>query len=360
MIFPITVPSALAFDGKYHDQSAQEGLGGFLREGVLRDLKVQRLWADETYPSFRGTQDQIYFDDCEFNGSAKFIRDRYRAAISGLADNKLWVASENFGRLLHTVQDFYSHSNWVELFPLHGGKVTQADLVDLGGADATLAKHWYAPAGGEVVRGDIMLGADDWEPLAKGWAVKRNGSSSLVPILIDPQGRTRGRLLVTGRGTADDECHVQAFVTSTKVKTIYTGIDHETLNKDGPEFSAIELFFTEVSRLKEAGVSDLSAELNKSVELKRLKHERALRLATLQTGYEWCRLVREAGLANRDGLLLALWVKPGKNPHPRETPCAHASPGRAGIVVTIESIRIRNAHDGEGKAGDSAGGSALR
>ena len=84
-------------------------------------------------------------------------------------------------------------------------------------------------------------------------------------------------------------------MTSTKVKTIYTGIDHETLNKDGPEFSAIELFFTEVSRLKEAGVSDLSAELNKSVELKRLKHERALRLATLQTGYEWCRLVREAG-----------------------------------------------------------------
>ena len=192
MIFPITVPSALSFDGKYHDQSAQEGLGGFLREGVLRDLKVQRLWADETYPSFRGTQDQIYFDDCEFNGSAKFIRDRYRAAISGLADNKLWVASENFGRLLHTVQDFYSHSNWVELFPLHGGKVTQADLVDLGGADATLAKHWYAPAGGEVVRGDIMLGADDWEPLAKGWAVKRNGGGRLVPD-TDRSPRTNSR-----------------------------------------------------------------------------------------------------------------------------------------------------------------------
>jgi hypothetical protein len=75
-------------------------------------------------------------------------------------------------------------------------------------------------------------------------------------------------------------------------------------------------------------------------------------LATLQTGYEWCRLVREAALVGQDGLLLALWVRPGGNPHPPGTPCREAGPGPTRVVVVIESIQILDAKDGDGEPGE--------
>ena len=43
-----------------------------------------------------------------------------------------WAASDEFGRSLHPIQDFYSHSNWVELgFPV-AQTARASDLVDFG------------------------------------------------------------------------------------------------------------------------------------------------------------------------------------------------------------------------------------
>jgi hypothetical protein len=197
-------------------------------------------------------------------------------------------------------------------------------LVDLSGAQSSLAQRWFALPGGRVVRGDILLGADGWT-LPAGWSIKRHGvglRGRFVPTLVDAQGRTRGRLLVTGEGTGDTECAVY----NTQGQIVYTGFEHPNLNKDGPS----------------SGASDVP------LEMREVKHAKARALATLQTGYEWCRLVREAGLVDRDGLLLALWVRPGGSPHPPRTPCGQAEPGPTPVVVTIVSIRILNSGDGDG------------
>jgi len=329
MSFTASTPSA--FEGDYHREITREGLGptpddSFLRTAVRRSINHQHAWMDEGWPSFRGTHDEKHFDDCEFNGAAEFIREAYRVARNGLTAGRPWATTAMFGNVLHVVQDFYSHSNWVELgFPLTKDdpataavEVAQSDLVDLSGAQSSLGQAWFAPAGGGVVRGDILLGGDDWEDLPAGSSIQRNGGGLFVPTLVDAQGRTLGRLLETGQGTADDECDV-----STPSGPNYTGIKHDNLNKDCPT----------------CGAEDVP------LEERRSKHAKARALATLQTGYEWCRLVREAASVGQDGLLLALWVRAGGNPHPPNTPCRSAGPGPTRIVVTIESIRILNAHD---------------
>lgn len=62
-----------------------------------------------------------HFDNCQFSASVNHINNLYRRAHdSALLD--LDRVAENFGRLLHTAQDFYAHSNWVEL--------GQSDLFD--------------------------------------------------------------------------------------------------------------------------------------------------------------------------------------------------------------------------------------
>lgn len=329
--------SAPDFKPPIHLEITREGLSSgphfedsFLNTAVRRNINHQHAWMDG---GIRGGDDEKHFDDCEFNGAAKWIRGNYSRTRQVLTAGSPWAASTSFGRVMHTVQDFYSHSNWVELgFPashdghaagvtnIHGIPVTQADLVDLSGAQRSLAQPWYAPAGGQIVRGDILLGSDDWAGIAKDWRIDRNGGGRFVPTLISPDGRQAGRLLETGRGSGDDECKIPYLGQHV---TAYTGIKHEKLNKDCPTCGA-----SEVPRAE-----------------RRRKFLNAQALATLQTGYEWCRLVREAAQVNQDGLLLATWVRPGGNPHPPGTPCQAQGPGPVPVVVTIESVRILDTGD---------------
>lgn len=74
-------------------------------------------------------------------------------------------------------------------------------------------------------------------------------------------------------------------------------------------------------------------------------YEKARVLATLQTAYEWCRLVHRAGLDGTDGMLATLWVEPGGNPHPAGVPCAEAPPGRTEVTLTIDRITVLDSGD---------------
>ena len=63
--------------------------------------------------------DKWHFNDCDFLGTSKNIRKTYDEVIENFnPDNKapdFKGAAVKFGMLLHAAQDFYSHSNWVEM-----------------------------------------------------------------------------------------------------------------------------------------------------------------------------------------------------------------------------------------------------
>ena len=58
---------------------------------------------------FNQKEKRLHFDNSTFSAGVELINELWSRIEAGVA------CMTNFGRLTHTVQDFYSHSNWVEL-----------------------------------------------------------------------------------------------------------------------------------------------------------------------------------------------------------------------------------------------------
>ncbi|KAM9348879.1 von Willebrand factor A domain-containing protein 7-like [Symphorus nematophorus] len=58
---------------------------------------------------------RYHFDDERFSDGRKIITDGLLAVKASNKRENFVVARETLGRILHTLQDFYSHSNWVEM-----------------------------------------------------------------------------------------------------------------------------------------------------------------------------------------------------------------------------------------------------
>jgi hypothetical protein len=168
-----------------------------------------------------------------------------------------------FGRSLHAVQDFYAHTNWIEL----GGTA----LVDESlGAFPTLSPYSTIPSTGfVVVQGDkpkhAALSRDDSAPYP---------ADAVVTVKLD---KTRALGLISG--TVDYE--PGDFCPNSVAMT------HDELNKD-----------------------------KSTIPGRSQQFEAAKAIAIRQTAHEWCRL-REltrakwgaAGVARLD-----TWVAPGATP----------------------------------------------
>lgn len=346
LVLPILkVADAKAFGQKYHREITRAGLsaplgsdGGqvrFIRESLFEMIMIQQALVDS---GLNVGRDHFHFDDCEFDGGAGLIRQNFVRARRGLRDERLLLAEglfsfwsiygpvRSFGGVLHAVQDFYAHSNWVELgFPASDVPGTSAievgavDLVDLSGAQLSFGTRWFAPGFGEVVRGDVLLGADDFGAIPDSWSIAPHGGGRHIPTLIDSEGVTRGRLLVSGQSPLDAECGVE-FMPRRQVKGVtlfrFSGFSHDALNKDGPDPGREQL------------------------------HARAKALATLQTSWEWCRLMREAALERVEGPLLTLGIRHRGDPHPPGTTCAAGAPGPMEVTATVESVKVLRSGDG--------------
>ncbi|HSB00756.1 MAG TPA: hypothetical protein VLE49_08905, partial [Anaerolineales bacterium] len=59
---------------------------------------------------------EYHFDDNAFEKSYAYIEEQRALTISALTANEVFSAWSAFGRLTHTAQDFYSHSNYVDLW----------------------------------------------------------------------------------------------------------------------------------------------------------------------------------------------------------------------------------------------------
>ena len=97
------------FNIGYHSELTEKANGGVLDQQQLGFVVVANVAQD-----LLQTQSQVHFDNCDFPGGVAHIAAEW-AAIDQLADKYSEVALGAFGALLHTTQDFYAHSNWIEL-----------------------------------------------------------------------------------------------------------------------------------------------------------------------------------------------------------------------------------------------------
>lgn len=242
-----------------HERITSEALA-FLRPEILAAVVAANVETDVQFVAVNAN----HFDDCNFSGGSLVVSSNQSQAVAYLDPALTSVDDEaqaivHFARSLHAVQDFYAHTNWVEL----GGNV----LVDSSlGAFPTFKGYQTLPATGFVViQGNkpkrSALTRDDDASYPDNAVVTYKAKGASAPGLIS--------------GTVDyepgNDCPASVAMT------------HDELNKD------------------------------KSTLVGRESQYAAARsLAVSQTRHEWCRLrsLAHQRWGTAADLQLASWVDP--------------------------------------------------
>jgi hypothetical protein len=336
---------------------------------ILRDDIWGAVWngnyaQDNPLGDFRN-DGQRHFESCRFvpeppkPGSIDYIRSTYQNAIGYLnpADPNPVVAADRFGKLLHTVQDFYSHTNWINLLNLTGSaQVSSAHLFERTLGEWPLL-DWLGP-----VRDGIILGQVPPNGLPAGWSVEQ-AQDSETPVFMTSEGEFR-RGIITG-WNEDGACP------DVRPGTTVDQYSHIQMNPDTGQINLIPRTKRLVHGTSEvAGI--YGGPLNMAYQADRPCHDDnptsvciqkdtpgrtdygpALHLAEYQTAHEWCRLLHLAKDSqygySASSILMALWAKPEDEPfgpHPISTACGTppdvlaGKPGPIEVTVDPQAVAV--------------------
>ena len=317
------------------------GEGHKLVTGAIKPILRPEIWSDiwngnysqdDPFGDFAG-DGQRHFESCRFAtdgeiaGSTDYIRDTYHKALSYLnpADPDPVSAANNFGKLLHTVQDFYSHSNWINLLNISAPTpVNPTHLID------NTTGEWRLLSPLSIVQDDIIVGQIPTSGLPGGWQVEQELTSE-TPFFMTNEGSFLRGLIVgwNSNGACPD----------VREGTTIDEYSHVKLNNSTGEVTQIprNLKLTH-GESKIAGRYDLDIPLliNTYQETRpchdgyptyvclqkdhpgRPDYGQAIHLAEYQTAHEWCRLLQLAkdsqyGYA-ASSILMTLWAKPHDEP----------------------------------------------
>ena len=167
---PAVSSSEQAFSESIHESINADALEDFLRPSVVRDIRNEHSdFSDSDAEHVKW----VHADSCAFDETIQQINAHFFDAVVNLVPGgafEPWSATDDFGRVLHPIQDFYAHSNWVELgFPQFDDpsttevEISASDLVDFSTRLALPdgLGNWRAPerTTGDLglVRGDILM-----------------------------------------------------------------------------------------------------------------------------------------------------------------------------------------------------------
>jgi hypothetical protein len=314
---------------------------------ILRDDIWGAIWngnyaQDNPLGDFRN-DGQRHFEVCRFRdqprsladpsdiapGSIEYIRSTYRNAINYLdpAAPDPIVAADRFGKLLHPVQDFYSHTNWINLLGItEPNPASPEDLFE-----RTLGEWPLIDLLGPV-RDNIILGQVPLEGLPPGWSVTWPMESE-TPVFQTGDGTTEFRGLITGATengvcpqaperegtTTDDYSHIQVDVNTGDV----TVIPRTRMVVHG-ESRVVGTYHLYIPFVVDAYDADRPChdDYPTSVCIQkdhtgRPDYEQVVQVSAWQTAQEYCRLLNltrdEWGYAG-SSILMALWAKPRNEP----------------------------------------------
>ncbi|TWI01664.1 hypothetical protein IP90_02223 [Luteimonas cucumeris] len=172
---------APAFGSGIHERITRNAFP-FMAGNVLDTIVAGNLDEDEDAAENLAER---HAQNCRFRDSAAYINLRYEEVVGALrspsADDPN-RAARLFGHILHGVQDFYSHSNWIPTPPQ--GLGIRGRLLDSG------LGLWTLPTPYSILFDDVAyVEGDAQKPLSVRLPVDADGKvSSAVPIVRDPRG----------------------------------------------------------------------------------------------------------------------------------------------------------------------------
>jgi thrombospondin type 3 repeat protein len=289
---------ASAFAMSIHPQITTDALP-FIRSTVLDDINDENEFEDMG----NANDPDHHFDDCHFAGATDKINANLKAARLD-ANPKAFDSgdlADKWGQTIHTTEDFYAHSNWV-----NSGKTT---LIDAGLGLRTPLTAYSIHDGAMIVEGE------DEHPLGPSSSLSLDSQTKTVKVFTgsNPPAGVPANMnfpgIMTGYWWSNSSDHCPDNI----------ALSHGDLNKDTPNIPL---------------------------------HNQARALATQQVRHEWCRLLNIMNTkygVNGPATLLGLWVKPNGDPHPQDTPCAPEPFGPVEVTASVTKIHVLNDTDSTGK-----------
>jgi hypothetical protein len=104
----------------YHAQMTREALGEDFSPAALEQIIAANLGQDALI--YQLGHDHFHFDNNSFESGYAYIETCRRNAIEAIRAGQAAQARMEFGRLTHSAQDFYAHTNYTALWrELHPG-----------------------------------------------------------------------------------------------------------------------------------------------------------------------------------------------------------------------------------------------
>lgn len=126
---------------RYHIQLLTEALGTYFDDHALQQI-IEANLAQDTLRYQLGAHPHYHFDNSEIAKSLAYVDQEHRQIITlATTDRPSAAQRAAFGRLTHTVHDFYAHSNYVDLWLARNGGLANSTADQIDGLDDTLLNH---------------------------------------------------------------------------------------------------------------------------------------------------------------------------------------------------------------------------
>lgn len=314
----------------------------FLSPGIRSRIKDKNRDQDSGLSADRP---ELHFTNCLFTRSTDYIRSQYDQVVAAVWPSPFAVPSDSFtatmrwGQLLHPVQDFYSHSPWVDPRPvgLGFGTTYPRRLLDSGLGNWRRLTSYEKLFPADPVHSDIVaIQGNYWGTGDLPRDVAGNPTSA-VPN-VDFRSRYRGLMTASAEPFTNElgQCPPAG------VRVIQDGEDETCKSKwnvcirhGGFVFDCWDLVGT-----NDRPIYDNCLQHDAD---SRPNWRAAFDSAVAQTEHEWCRLLnmtRDRGSYDAASILMALWVarddRPYATPHPAGTACAPERKRSSDLRLTIE------------------------
>lgn len=126
---------------EYHEIITRDAIGKFFDDTALREI-IAANFKQDALVNLLG-RPEIHFDNDKITESLAYIDAEISRMTNAVGDDteiqsEQWDA---FGRLLHTAQDFYAHSNYVDLWLAEHGGLENTTPDEIDGLDEKLLSH---------------------------------------------------------------------------------------------------------------------------------------------------------------------------------------------------------------------------
>jgi len=124
---------------QYHIEIMLNALGNRFSPRAMSAIINANIYQDRISGQFG--HDEFHFDNNAFEKSYAYIEEQRALVVTALQKKDARSAWSAFGRLTHTLQDFYAHSNYITLWLKRFDGQTPPSSSEVDPVDLTLIQH---------------------------------------------------------------------------------------------------------------------------------------------------------------------------------------------------------------------------